>query len=254
MFNLAPVPVPDLAGRTCLVTGAGTGIGAELVRVLDQHGARVFAGVYPGAPAEPLPAAVRVLPLDVTRDADVAGAIAAVGAEAGRLDALVNNAGVITPIGPWETLPAEAFAPAFEVNVAGVQRTSLAALPLLKASRGVIVNAGTGAATTPMEGWSVYCATKAAMHMLTRMMAMELAGSGLRVHFLGIPPTDTAMQGEIRASGLNPISRIPRESLVPVRVPATCMAWLVSDAATSVDAVLLDVRQDPFPGMMPLGR
>ena len=48
MFNLAPVPVPDLTGRTVLVTGAGKGIGAELVRILVANGAKVFAGVFSG--------------------------------------------------------------------------------------------------------------------------------------------------------------------------------------------------------------
>ena len=54
MFNLSPVPVPDLSGRVVLVTGAGKGIGAELVRILVAKGAKVFAGIYPGEAAEAL--------------------------------------------------------------------------------------------------------------------------------------------------------------------------------------------------------
>mgnify|MGYP006169756321 CR=1 FL=1 len=64
-----------------------------------------------------------------------------------------------------------------------------------------------------MEGWTAYCSTQAGMQMLTRMMAMELAGLGVRVHFVGIPPTDTAMQGTIRQAGFNPISKIPQDKL-----------------------------------------
>ena len=128
---------------------------------------------------------------------------------------------------------------------------TVAALPLLRASRGTILNAGTGAATTAMEGWTVYCTTKAAMHMLTQMMAMELAGDGLRVFFLGIPPTNTAMQDKIRASGRNPVSQIPRDKLVPARVPASCMAWLCGDVS-GVSEVMLDVRKEMFTAMMDL--
>ena len=247
MFNLAPVPVPDLTGRVVLVTGAGKGIGAELVRLLHGAGARVYAGVFPGEAAEAMPEGVTVLPLDVTRQGDVDLVIGRIGAE-GRLDVLVNNAGVITPIGPLDSIPSDALAPAFAVNVMGVHRMVVAALPLLRASGGAVVNAGTGAASTAMEGWTAYCTTKAAMLMLTRMMALEL---GLRVHFLGIPPTDTAMQGEIRASGMNAISQIPQGSLVAPKVPASCLAWLCGPVPEGTE-VVLDVRQEIFTRMMAL--
>lgn len=249
MFNLAAVPVPDLTGRTILVTGAGKGIGAALVRILHAKGARVFAGVYAAEPVEPLPLGVTILPLDVTRQADVDAAVGRI-TDLGRLDVLVNNAGLIAPIGPLADLSSDALAPAFAVNVIGVHRMVTACLPLLRASNGHVVNAGTGAATTPMEGWTAYCTSKAAMHMLTRMMAMELAP--MKCFFLGIPPTDTAMQGEIRTAGLNPISQIPQSKLVPADVPASVMAWLCSDAARAVDDVVLDVRQDRFTTMMDL--
>lgn len=251
MFNLAPVPVPDLTGRTVLVTGAGKGIGAELVRILVANGARTYAGVFAGEAAESLPDAATVLALDVTKQADVDAAIARITAESGQLDVLVNNAGMITPIGPLAELASDALAPAFAVNVIGVHRMALAALPLLRAAKGVIVNAGTGAATTPMEGWTVYCSTKAAMRMLTQMMAMELAPD-VKCFFVGIPPTDTAMQGEIRAAGFNPISKIPQEKLVRPEVPASVMAWMCGPQARDVAEVLLDVRQEIFTNLMDL--
>ena len=251
MFNLAPVPVPDLTGRTILVTGAGKGIGAELVRILHENHATVYAGVYPVDAVEDLPAAVTQVKLDVTAQADVDSLIARITAEQGRLDVVVNNAGVILPIGPLTEIATDDLAPAFAVNVMGVHRVTMAALPLLRAAKGTILNAGTGAATTAMEGWTAYCATKAGMHMLTRMMALELARDGLKIFFLGIPPTDTAMQAKIRASGLNPISQIPQDQLVPTRTPASVMAYLCS-ADPGISEVLLDVRQEVFTKMMDL--
>jgi NAD(P)-dependent dehydrogenase (short-subunit alcohol dehydrogenase family) len=251
MFNLAPIPVPDLDGRTVLVTGAGRGIGAALVRTLVAHGATVFAGFYGAADMGALAGAV-TFPLDVTDQSSVNAAVAQVQAFGGRLDVLVNNAGIIAPIGHLEHLTSDSLRPAFEVNVIGVHRMTVACLPLLKASKGMIVNAGTGAATTPMEGWTGYCSSKAGARMLSQMMALELAPHGIQTAFIGIPPTDTMMQGEIRSAGLNPISQIPQEKLVSPHVPASVMAWLCSSAARQMDEVLLDVRQERFTAMMDL--
>lgn len=253
MFNLFPIPVPDLGGRTVLVTGAGRGIGAELVRVLVARGARVFAGVRSteGDPPEELPAEATAFELDVTRQDDAERAVQRVREEVGRLDALVNNAGVIDPIGHLETLPSDSLMPAFAVNVGGVHRMAVAALPLLKESRGTIVNAGTGAASTAMEGWTAYCTSKAAMLMLSRMMELELGPLGIRTFFLGIPPVDTAMQAAIRKAGLNPISRIAQGDLVATAVPASVMAYLCSaEARDAVDELQLDIRQPRFTDMM----
>lgn len=253
MFNLSTVPVPDLTGKAILVTGAGKGIGAELVRILHDRGARVFAGVHAADTVEAAPSGVIQLALDVTRQDEVDAALAVISKEAGRLDVLVNNAGTISAIGSYATLDAADLLRALEVNVLGVHRTTVAALPMLRQSRGRIVNAGTGAATTPLEGWTAYCTSKAGMQMLTRMMALELAAEGIQTFFIGIPPTDTAMQDKIRRSGINPISKIPKEKLLPSAVPASCMAWLCSDAAKEVTEVLLDVRQELFTRQMDLG-
>ena len=250
MLKLTPVPVPLLEGKTILVTGAGRGIGAELVRVLTSRGAKVFAGVHPNDASESLPESAVTLPLDVTLDAHVDAAIARIAKEDAQLDALVNNAGVIEPIGPYASIACESLSRALSVNVVGAHRVTRAAAPLLRKAGGVIVNAGTGAATTPIEGWTAYCASKAGLHMLTRLMALELGPEGIRAYFLGIPPTDTAMQASIRASGINPISRIPQADLTHCAVPASCMAWLCSDEAASLKENLLDVRGEPFRAMM----
>jgi hypothetical protein len=86
--------------------------------------------------------------------------------------------------------------------------------------------------------------------MLTRMLDLELAGEGIKSFFLGIPPTDTAMQGAIRHAGINPVSKIAQLDLVPARVPASVMAWLCGPQTREIDEVFLDVRQQRFKEMM----
>jgi NAD(P)-dependent dehydrogenase (short-subunit alcohol dehydrogenase family) len=252
MFDLSPIDVPDLSGRTILVTGAGRGIGTALARLLADKGARVFAGVFRSPAAgldEQLDGCVQVN-LDVTDPVSIASAITRIRSEAGTLDALVNNAGTIAPIGHVDTLPTESLRNAFDVNALGLHRMTCAALPLLRASQGVVINAGTGAATTPMEGWAAYCISKAAARMMTMMFAKDLEGSGVQFFFIGIPPTDTDMQAEIRTAGLNPISRIAQRDLVRPEVPASVMAWLCSPAARAREDILLDVRDEFFKKMM----
>ena len=252
MFDLTPIPVPDMSGKVVLVTGAGRGIGAELVRILVKNGAKVFAGIHGLGrhSTENLPTEAIAIRLDVTSQHETNEVVERIRNEVGYLNVLVNNAGIIDPIGPLESLSSDDLLPAYTVNVAGVHRMTIAALPLLKKSKGVIITAGTGAATTPMEGWTAYCTSKAGAKMLTCLFAHELAKYGIQSFFLGIPPTDTAMQGSIRHSGLNPISKIAQIDLVPVNVPASVMAWLCGPKAREIEDVLLDVRQDQFREMM----
>lgn len=254
MFNLSSIDVPDLTGKTVLVSGAKRGIGAVLAGLLTARGAEVYAGVQ-GDPesewAQHL-AHSQVVQMDVTDPAAVKGVMERIEQKSGKLDALVNNAGVISPIGHIDTLDTEAFRSAFDVNALALHRVTCAALPLLRKSRGVVVNAGTGAATTPMEGWTAYCSSKAAARMLTLMFAKDLSESGVQFFFLGIPPTDTNMQCEIRVAGLNPISKIAKSDLVDPKVPASVMAWLCGPEARNLTDVTIDVRDDFFKAMMTL--
>ena len=92
--------------------------------------------------------------------------------------------------------------------------------------RGAVVNVSSGAAHAPLEGWAAYCSTKAALHMFTQALHLE---EGERVAVYGASPgtVDTEMQVLIRASGVNPISQIPRGDLAPASLPAKGVAWLL---------------------------
>jgi NAD(P)-dependent dehydrogenase (short-subunit alcohol dehydrogenase family) len=162
---------------------------------------------------------------DVADDASAQDAVAECLRLAGRLDALVNNAGQIDPIGKVAETDPAAWAAAVSVNLVGPYRMTHAALPALSRSpRACIVNLSTGAAHTAREGWSAYCSSKAGLAMLTRC----LAGEYPQVACYGFQPgvVDTQMQVRIRASGVNEISRIPREQLASPERPASFVAWL----------------------------
>lgn len=249
MSQLRPVPTARVEGAIALVTGAGQGIGLATALSLRAAGAQVIAGYYQ-QPLATLPAEIDQIRMDVTRQSAVDSAAQLIGKKYGTLDILVNNAGMISPIGHFSELSSEDMTIAFEVNVVGTHRVVKAMLPFLKRSRGVIVNAGSGAAFTPLEGWAAYCSSKAALAMLSRVIDLELASFGIKTFFLGIPPTDTAMQAKIRNSGLNKISEIPQSALNAVEVPASIITWLCSPKAREIEAILVDVRDELFVNMM----
>src|SRR5690606_15700892 len=108
--------------------------------------------------------------------------------------------------------------------------------------RGTIVNLSSGAAHRPMEGWSAYCAGKAGLAMVTQSLALEYGARGIRAFGFAPGVVDTDMQGEIRASGINPVSKLPRENLARGDDPARAIAYLCSAAAADLAGGELDMR------------
>jgi NAD(P)-dependent dehydrogenase (short-subunit alcohol dehydrogenase family) len=176
----------DLDGSVALVTGGYGGIGAAVARRLAREGAAVvltgrdasaLAGVDLG-PGEPR--ALR-LPLDVGDAAAWEAAVRRVLAERGRLDVLVNVAGVLAP-GALETSPVEEVERQVRVNLLGAALGCRAVLPAMRArGAGAIVNVASLGGIVPMPFESIYCATKYALRGLSFALRAELSGSGIRV-------------------------------------------------------------------------
>lgn len=165
-----------------LITGCSSGIGAALAEEFHRRGRLVYATARRTEALAGLAAqGIRTLALDVNDPASVAAAIATVGAEAGRVDVLVNNAG-FGLFGAVVDMSGDDLRRQFETNVFAPMALIRAALPLLRApGRSVVVNVGSvsGIMTTPFAG--VYCASKAALHALSDALRMELAPFGIRI-------------------------------------------------------------------------
>jgi NAD(P)-dependent dehydrogenase (short-subunit alcohol dehydrogenase family) len=172
----------DPMSRSVLVTGCSSGIGRALAREFARRGHRVFATArHPEALADLAAAGLSTLALDVTRNASIAAAVAAVLERAGRIDVLVNNAG-FGLIGPVVELPLDRLRAQLETNVVGALAVAQAVAPAMIDRRsGVMVNVGSvsGILTTPFAG--AYCASKAALHALTDALRLELAPFGIDV-------------------------------------------------------------------------
>ena len=217
--------------KVVIITGAGRGIGAAAVGAFLAAGARVAA--LTRQPPDSLPTD-RLLPLvcDVADWGAVQAAMATVLARWGRIDVLVNNAGVIDPIASIADADPADWGRAQDVNLKGVFHGMKAVIPTLRAQGGgTVITVSSGAATRAIDGWSAYCASKAGALMLTHSLHLEEAQYGIRA--LGLSPGTVAtdMQRRIKASGINAVSRLDWTAHIPADWPARALVWMCSPAA-----------------------
>ncbi len=145
----------------------------------------------------------------------------------------------------WVTRINDAWNMAVDINLKGVYHGMRAAIPLMEEQgAGVIVNISSGAAVSVLEGWTHYCATKAAVLSLTRGAHKEYADKGIRVVGLSPGTVATEMQILIKASGINPVSQLdPSVHISPERV-GEAIAWLCTEAGREYDGSDLSLRDE----------
>lgn len=241
-----------LSGKTVIITGAGRGIGAAAAEAMAAEGANLMLLARRTADITAVAtrlrqtgAAAETMTCDVAKYPMVQAAAARALEAFGRIDALINNAGVIEPIGSLAQADPDAWGAAADINLKGVFHGMRAVLPTMRAQgAGVIVNLGSGAAHNPLEGWSQYCASKAATAMLTRCAHLENKGRGVRVFSLSPGTVATDMQRQIKASGINPVSQMDFAQHAPVEAPARALAWLLTEDAAEFAGQEISLR-DP---------
>ncbi len=232
----------NLTGRRALVTGGNRGIGAATVLALARAGAEVTytARSASSLDAGPVGAGITGVVADAT-DRSTTVALLAQG-----FDVVVNNAGIITPIGRLDSVPIAEWEQNIQINLISAFHVTQQAIVHRPGSGVTIVHLSSGAARSAMEGWSAYCAGKAGLAMLTRSVHLEFGDQGVRVFGFAPGVVDTGMQGSIRASGINPVSKIPREDLAQAEVPAYGIAWLATTEADGFAGQEVDVRAPEF--------
>lgn len=246
----------DFDGLVAVVTGGASGIGAAVVRELVEQGARVAVLDLDPTAAEPGTLAVHA---DVADDASVRAAVDAALAQLGRLDVLVNNAGIGAQ-GTVADNDDDEWLRVFNVNVLGMVRTSRAALPALRRSPAAsIVNVGSIAATAGLPQRALYSASKGAVLALTRAMAADHLAEGIRVNCVNPGTADTPWVSRLLASADDPQreraaleARQPHGRLVSADEVATAVAYLASPRSGSttgttiaVDGGMQDLRLRP---------
>jgi 3alpha(or 20beta)-hydroxysteroid dehydrogenase len=233
-----------LDDKVCLVTGGARGLGAATGEVLIDEGATVIlADIRPGegkALADQLGEKASYVELDVTNEDAWATAVSDIVANHGRIDVVVNCAGIVS-LGPLMNTTLAEFQKVTAVNLFGVYLGTRAALgPMIAAGKGSIVNISSIDGVSGMPGLSLYSATKHAVIGLTRSVAHEVAALGIRVNSVcpGVMPTPMLAEADLSALGDVDLGAIVDQ--VPMKRPADpkevarTVAFLASDDASYI--------------------
>ena len=232
-----------LAGQRILVTGAGKGIGRETVRRLVADGAEVVALSRAAADLDTLRAETgcATIAIDLAELEAAAEAVAA----ALPLDGLVNNAGITILESVLDTTMAS-FQAILAVNtLAPLRLAQVVASDLVRRGKGgAIVNLSSVASSMAFANHAAYCASKAALDALTRVLALELGPHGIRTNSVNPTVTLTPM-GEFAwsdpAKSAPMLSRIPLGRFIQPSEVASVISFLLSDDASMVNGVSIDV-------------
>lgn len=221
----------DMTNKTVMITGASRGIGAEAARVFAAAGANVALIARSQEAIADLAGEIGekaiAIPCNVARFGEMSAAVATTVQAFGGLDVLINNAGVIEPIAHLADADPDEWGQVIDINLKGVFNGIRAALPVMKdAGAGSILTISSGAAHGPVEAWSHYCASKAAVNMLNQCVDKEEAQNGIRAIGLSPGTVATQMQREIKSSGINPVSQLDWDVHVPADWPARTLLWM----------------------------
>lgn len=223
-------------GKVFVVTGAGSGIGEACVQTLRDNGASVVGW--------DLNASEGARAVDVSDWASVEEAARAVASEFGRVDGLINCAGVITPNLPAQDVANQDYEKNFHVNVMGIVHTCKALYPLLsKSSDPSIVNIASQAALVALPWQTAYSASKGGVAAFTRALAIDWAAEGIRVNaicpgFTLTPMAIKQMTPELEAAVSR---RVPLGRMFQPAEMANVACFLASPMASAITGVVLPV-------------
>src|SRR5579859_7086621 len=211
-----------LADKVAIVTGAASGFGAGIATQFVGEGARVLIADLNGDGAEDLAgklgANARAARADVSRDADVAALAEAALAFGGRVDIVVNNAGIGQLPKPLETVDEAEFDRLLQVNVKSVYLTARHVVPAMKAAGGgAILNIASTGGVSPRPNLAWYNASKGWMIAATRAMAIELARFSIRVNAINPVAGDTPLLATFMGGEDTPEARARILTTIPLR-------------------------------------
>jgi len=254
-----------LAGRNAIVTGASLGLGAEIAEQFAAAGASLMLcarnAVELEAQRERLSASyprsrIVIHRADVSSRSDVDALFAAATSSLGKLDIVVNNAGVYGPMGSIDTIDWDEWVQAIAINLNGLVYCSRKAIEAFKPQRyGKIINLSGGGATNPLPGISAYAASKAAVVRFTETLALEVKEFGIDVNAVAPGALATRLTDQLVAAGPERVgaglhermTKLQKEGGTPLDVGASLCVYLASADSDGLTGRLIAAQWDPWP-------
>ena len=242
-----------LAGKVAIVTGGGSGFGAEICRKFVEEGAKLSVldvneeGGKKVASEISQGGGARFIRCDVSKHQDVAGAVRETMNAFGRIDAYVNNAGITHTNKPLLEVDEAWFDRIYGVNVKAIFLSALEMVPIYrKQGGGAIINIASTGGVRPRPGLVVYNSSKGAAISMTKSLAIELAPDNIRVNAINPVAGDTPLLKEFMGEDTPQMrekfrATVPLGRLSTPRDIANAVAWLASDEAVFITGVALEV-------------
>ena len=256
-----------LDGQVAVITGAGRGIGRAITLAYAHEGAKLALAARSESELEEAVAAVSELgaeaiavPTDVTSQSDTDRLVSRVAERFGRIDVLVNNAGISGPLGPLQGNDIADWVNTINVNLTGTFLACRAVIPvMLEQSRGKIINLSGAGATNAWSNMSAYCSSKAAVVRLTEVLAQELDGQGITVNALGPGSVHTSMwdrmteqAADAGADFIHQLGlRVTSGGGASIDECAELAVWLASEESGTLTGRLISAATDDFRGLPP---
>ena len=256
-----------LDGRVAVITGAGRGIGQAIALAYAREGARLALAARSESELEQAVVAVSELgaeaiavPTDVTSQADTERLSQATVERFGRIDVLVNNAGISGPIGPMQDNDIAEWVDTINVNLTGTFLVCRAVIPfMLEQGGGRIINLSGAGVANAWSNMSAYCSSKAAAVRLTEVLAQELEGQGIFVNALGPGSVHTTMWEKMTEqaaeAGADFIHGLGQRVLsgggASIDDCAELAVWLASGESGTLTGRIISAAADDFRSLSP---